>query len=108
IVGVTDRWDVRGVLRAARAVSRLSLDVVHVQFAPSAFGFSRAVGLLPLLLPAGTPVVATFHEYGVWTAGGAAGGLRSAAWSVMERQQRAGREALLLTGKAGRRGRARP
>src|SRR3954454_6726090 len=102
IVGVTDRWDVRGVLRAARAVSRLSLDVVHVQFAPSAFGFSRAVGLLPLLLPAGTPLVATLHEYGVWTAGGAGGRLRSAAWSAMERQQRADREALVLTVEADR------
>src|SRR4051812_35308484 len=102
VVGVTDRWDVRGVRRAARAVSQLPLDVVHVQFAPSAFGFCRAVGLLPLLLPAGTPVVATLHEYGVWTAGGAGGGLRSAAWSAMERQQRADRETLLLTVKADR------
>jgi glycosyltransferase involved in cell wall biosynthesis len=99
IVGVTDRW---GVRRAAHAISRLPLDVVHVQFAPSAFGFSRAVGLLPLLLSAGTPVVATLHEYGVWTAGGAGGGLRSAAWSAMERQQRADRETLLLTVKADR------
>ena len=101
-VGVTDRWDALGVLRAARALGGLSLDVVHVQFAPSAFGFSRAVGLLPLLLPAGTPVVATLHEYGVWTAGGASGGLRSAAWSAMERQQRADRETLVLTVKADR------
>ena len=102
IVGVTDRWDVRGVRRAARTISRLPLDVVHVQFAPSAFGFSRAVGLLPLLLPAGTPVVATLHEYGVWTAGGAGGGLRSAAWTAMERQRRADRETLVLTVKADR------
>src|SRR3954453_4891704 len=102
IVGGTDRWDVPHRLRAVRADLRLSLDVVHVQFAPSAFGFSRAVGLLPLLLPAGTPVVATLHEYGVWTAGGAGGGLRSAAWSAMERQQRADRETLLLTVKADR------
>jgi glycosyltransferase involved in cell wall biosynthesis len=102
IVGVTDRWDVRGVRRAARTISRLPLDVVHVQFAPSAFGFYRAVGLLPLLLPAGTPVVATLHEYGVWTAGRAGGGLRSAAWSAMERQQRADRETLMLTVKADR------
>ncbi|HZH21469.1 MAG TPA: hypothetical protein VEZ18_14875, partial [Geodermatophilus sp.] len=28
IVGVTDRWDVRGVRRAARTISRLPLDVV--------------------------------------------------------------------------------
>ena len=101
IVGVTDRWDVRGVRRAARTISRLPLDVVHVQFAPSAFGFSRAVGLLPLLLPAGTPVVATLHEYGVWTADGAGGGLRSAFWSVME-QQRVDRETLVLTVEADR------
>jgi glycosyltransferase involved in cell wall biosynthesis len=99
---VTDRWDVRGVRRAARAISRLALDVVHVQFAPSAFGFSRAVGLLPLLLPAGTPVVVTLHEYGVWTAGGAGGGLRSAAWTALERQHRADRETLLLTVQADR------
>jgi glycosyltransferase involved in cell wall biosynthesis len=102
IVGVTDRWDVGGVRRAARAIARLSLDVVHVQFAPSAFGFSRAVGLLPLLLPAGTPLVVTLHEYGVWTAGGAGGRLRSAAWSALERQQRADRETLVLTVKADR------
>jgi glycosyltransferase involved in cell wall biosynthesis len=101
IVGVTDRWDVRGIRRAARTISRLPLDVVHVQWAPSAFGFSRAVGLLPLLLPAGTPLVATLHEYGVWTADGAGGGLRSTAWSAME-QQRVDRETLMLTVKADR------
>ncbi len=43
IVGVTDRWDVPGVVRAARALGRLRLDVVHVLFARSAFGFSGAV-----------------------------------------------------------------
>jgi glycosyltransferase involved in cell wall biosynthesis len=102
VVGVTERWDALGVLRAARALGELPLDVVHVQFAPSAFGFSRAVGVLPLLLPAGTPLVATLHEYGVWTAGGAGGRLRSAVWSAMERQQRADRETLLLTVKADR------
>jgi glycosyltransferase involved in cell wall biosynthesis len=102
VVGVTDRWDVRGVRRAARTISRLGLDVVHVQFAPSAFGFSRAVGLLPLFLPAGTPVVATLHEYGVWTAGGSTGALRSAAWSALERRRRADRESLVLTVQADR------
>ena len=102
IVGVTDRWDVRGIRRAARTIARLPLDVVHVQFAPSAFGFSRAVGLLPLLLPSGTPMVATLHEYGVWTAAGAGGRLRSAAWSAMERRQRADRETLVLTLEADR------
>jgi glycosyltransferase involved in cell wall biosynthesis len=101
IVGVTDRWDVLGVLRAARALGRLSLDVVHVQFAPSAFGFSRAVGLLPLLLP-GIPVLATFHEYGGRAMGGVGGRLRSAVWSAMERQWGADRETLMLTVRADR------
>jgi glycosyltransferase involved in cell wall biosynthesis len=102
VVGVTDRWDVRGVRRAARTISGLPVDVVHVQFAPSAFGFSRAVGLLPLLLRGGTPVVATLHEYGVWTADGAGRGVRSAFWSAVEQQQRADRETLVLTVAADR------
>jgi glycosyltransferase involved in cell wall biosynthesis len=102
IAGVTDRWDARGVRRAARTISRLPLDVVHVQFAPSAFGFSRAVGLLPLLLPAATPVLATLHEYGVRVMDGVGGRLRSALWSAMERQGYADRETLVLTVKAAR------
>jgi glycosyltransferase involved in cell wall biosynthesis len=102
VVGVTDRWDAPGVLRAARAMTGLSLDVVHVQFSPSAFGFSRAVGLLPLLLPAGTPLVATLHEYGVREVGGVGGRLRSALWSAMERQRWADRETLVLTVRADR------
>lgn len=57
-----------GVAGAAAAVRRLRPDVVHVQFAPSAYGYSAAVGLLPLLLPAGPPLVTTVHEYGWWAA----------------------------------------
>lgn len=102
VVGVTDLWNLRGVLRAARNIARLRLDVVHVQFAPSAFGFSRAVGLLPRLVPAGTPVLATLHEYGVRTADGVGGRLRSAVWSAAERRGRADREALVLTLEASR------
>ena len=100
VVGVTDRWDAGGVLRASRELADLRLDVVHVQFAPSAYGFSRAVGLLPCLLPAGTPVVTTLHEYGVWAADGIGGPLRAAAWSAVERWGLADRETLLLTGRA--------
>jgi glycosyltransferase involved in cell wall biosynthesis len=102
IVGVTDRWNVLGALRAAHALGGLSLDVVHVQFAPSAFGFSRTVGLLPLLVPAGTPVLATLHEYGVRVVDGVGGRLRSALWSAMERKGWADRETLVLTVKADR------
>ena len=102
IVGVTDRWNVLGALRAAHALGGLSLDVVHVQFAPSAFGFSRTVGLLPLLVPAGTPVLATLHEYGVRVVDGVGGRLRSALWSAIERKGWADRETLVLTVKADR------
>lgn len=102
VIGVTDRWSVRGVMRAARAMARLRLDLVHVQFAPSAFGFRRAVGLLPWLGPAGVPVLATLHEYGVWAANGVAGRLRSIGWSAMERRGYAERETLLLSPRADR------
>src|SRR5258708_37252793 len=46
-VGVTDNWSWRGIRRAAQAIQRLDVDVVHVQLAPSAFQFSRAVGEMP-------------------------------------------------------------
>jgi glycosyltransferase involved in cell wall biosynthesis len=102
VIGVTDRWNVGGVVRAARAMARLRLDLVHVQFAPSAFGFRRAVGLLPGFVPAGVPVLATLHEYGVWAANGVAGRLRSAGWSAVERRGFAERETLLLSLRAAR------
>jgi glycosyltransferase involved in cell wall biosynthesis len=95
-VGVTERWDVRRVAAAARALRRLDLDLVHVQFAPSVFGFSRAVGLLPLFLHRQIPLIVTLHEYGVWS------GRRvySALWSAAERRGYADRETLLLAPRA--------
>ena len=102
VIGVTDRWSVGGVVRAARAMAGLRLDLVHVQFAPSAFGFRRAVGLLPWFAPTGTPVLATLHEYGVWAANGVAGRLRSTVWSALERRGFAERETLLLSLRAAR------
>jgi glycosyltransferase involved in cell wall biosynthesis len=98
-VGVTERWDVRGVAAAARALRRLGLDLVHVQFAPSVFGSSRAVGLLPLLLPARIPVIVTLHEYGVWSRHGCGRRVRSALWSAAERRGYADRETLLLASR---------
>jgi glycosyltransferase involved in cell wall biosynthesis len=95
-VGVTDRWDLRGVATAARALRRLHLDLVHVQFAPSAFGFNRAVGLLPLLLPRGVPLITTLHEYGVWRSHGSLCAVRGSLWSAAERRGYADRETLLL------------
>ncbi|MFR9802294.1 glycosyltransferase [Pseudonocardia sp. RS010] len=55
-----------GVARAARRIRALGPELVHVQFAPSAFGFSPWPGLLPDLV--GAPVVTTVHEYGWWAA----------------------------------------
>lgn len=51
-----------GIRRAARRLA--AADVVHVHFAPSAYGFSPRVGVLPALLR--QPVVTTLHEYGWW------------------------------------------
>jgi glycosyltransferase involved in cell wall biosynthesis len=94
-VGVTARWNTLGVLGAARAIRRLNLDLVHVQFAPSVFGFSRAVGLLPLLLP-GSRLIVTLHEYGVWPASGPGRVVRDRLWSAVEHLGWMDRETLAL------------
>jgi glycosyltransferase involved in cell wall biosynthesis len=49
-----------------RQVLRSAPDLVHVQFAPSAYGFSTRPWWLPLLLGGRTPLVTTVHEYGWW------------------------------------------
>lgn len=69
VTAVAERWDARGVWRAARRLRALALDVVHVQFAPSAFAWSGAVGLLPALLGLRTRLVVTVHEYAWWSWG---------------------------------------
>jgi glycosyltransferase involved in cell wall biosynthesis len=51
---------------AADRVRLMCPDVVHVQFAPSAFRFSGLPGLLPRLLPPRLRLVTTVHEYGWW------------------------------------------
>jgi glycosyltransferase involved in cell wall biosynthesis/acetyltransferase-like isoleucine patch superfamily enzyme len=99
-VGVTDRWDVRGVVAAARALRRLNVDVVHVEFAPSVFGFSRAIGWLPLFLPSRIPLIVTLHEYGVWSGHGRCRRGRSALWAALERRGLVDRETLLMAHRA--------
>jgi len=99
-VGVTERWDIRSVAAAARAVRRLNLDLVHVQFAPSVFGSSRAIGLLPLFMPERIPLIVTLHEYGVWSGHGRGRRGRTALWSAAERRGYADRETLLLAPRA--------
>ena len=99
-LGVTRRWTLPGVLSAVRALHRLDFDVVHVQFAPSLFGFRRAVGLLPLLLSRRMAMVVTLHEYGVWRKGRGDSRWRSRLWSAVERQGWADRETLFLVPRA--------
>lgn len=53
--------------RAARGIRRMRPDLVHVQFAPSAYRFSGVAGALPLLLRGRAPLVVTVHEYGTWS-----------------------------------------
>jgi glycosyltransferase involved in cell wall biosynthesis len=76
-----------GVLHAARRVRALRPHVVHVQFAPSAFGFSPWPGLLPDLVRA--PVVVTLHEYGWWSA---PPWIPEVVWRTIERRCRFDRE----------------
>ena len=57
---------VRGPREAAARLRAIGPDVAHVQFAPSAFGFSGRPGLLPDLVR-GIPMVTTLHEYGWWS-----------------------------------------
>lgn len=77
----------RGLLRAVRLVRASRADVAHVQFAPSAFGFSGAPGLLGDL--AGTPLVTTLHEYGGWSC---VPRVPDDVWSFLERRRLADRD----------------
>ena len=70
-----------GAARAARRVRALRPELVHLQFAPSAFGFSPWIGLLPDAV--GAPVVTTLHEYGWWSA---PGWVPSSVWTPLERR----------------------
>ncbi len=78
---------VDGLLGAARQVRAMRPDLVHVQFAPSAFGFSPRVGLLPDLLSA--PVAVTLHEYGWWSW---PRWMPDSLWRALERRGRFDRE----------------
>ena len=83
-------WGPAAVLRAGRAARHA--DVVHVQFAPSMYGFRVGVGLLPLALRR-VPLVTTLHEYGSWRWESA---LPGRIWRRLERLRVADRETALL------------
>lgn len=105
--GHTTAWDLAEVRTVARTLRHLGVDVVHVQFAPSAYGYHAAIGALPLLLGGaqarGRPrLVVTLHEYGSW-----AWRPRWAPWapSLLGRVEGRGwwdRETLLLTTRSDR------
>jgi glycosyltransferase involved in cell wall biosynthesis len=86
------RW-LAATVEAAEAVRRMRPDLVHVQFAPSAYRFSALPGLLPRLLPVDTPLVTTVHEYGWWAA---PAWLPGPAWRPLERLRLWDRETALL------------
>jgi glycosyltransferase involved in cell wall biosynthesis len=86
------RW-LAATVAAAETVRRMRPDLVHVQFAPSAYRFSALPGLLPRLLPPGIPLVTTIHEYGWWTA---PGWIPGPAWRPLERLRLWDRETALL------------
>ena len=83
------------VAAAARELRRRRPDVVHVQVAPAAYGFSPAVGLLPALV--GAPVVTTLHEYGWWSWPAR---VPDRLWRPLERARAWDREAGRLTAGA--------
>jgi glycosyltransferase involved in cell wall biosynthesis len=90
VVPVVTEWPGIRRWRPARQA-----DVVHVQFAPSAFGYSGGIGLLPLA--ARRPVVTTLHEYGWWTwQPSPPQSLWRGAHRLAERTRRWDRETLLL------------
>ncbi|CAJ62573.1 MULTISPECIES: glycosyltransferase [Frankia] len=97
VVATGRGWGPAGLRATAQALRRLRPDVVHVQFAPSAFGFSPAPGLLPVLAAAGAVWVATLHEYGWWAWPSR---LPAALWRVPERRGWWDRETLTLVPRA--------
>lgn len=94
-VAVVPNWSWWHSRRAAAGLDALGCDVVHVQFAPSAYGYSPAVGWLPSRLR--TPLVTTVHEYGWWSWPSR---LPERAWRLLERHGRYDRETGLLAGRS--------
>ncbi len=67
-------------------------DLVHVQFAPAAYGYRPGIGLLPHRTR--RPVVTTLHEYAWWQW---PRGVPGALWRPLERRRLWDRETLRLT-----------
>lgn len=83
------RIGVGGLLETARRIRAARPHVVHVQFAPSAFGFSPRPGLLPDLIRGTAPLVTTLHEYGWWST---PAWMPERVWRMCERRRLLDRE----------------
>lgn len=94
-IRVGGAWTPRAIGRAAPVLR--AADVVHVQFAPSMYGFRAGVGALPLAL-VGIPTAVTLHEYGWWRWAAAP----AALWHLFERAQLVDRESGLLVPRSRR------
>jgi glycosyltransferase involved in cell wall biosynthesis len=90
-VPVAAGWSARGTWQAAGALHALSVDLVHVQWSPSAYGFRPGIGLLPVRLR--TPLITTIHEYDWWSWPRR---VPTAAWQWLERRRWWDRESGLL------------
>lgn len=101
VVAAAGRWDLAGVARAAATVARLRPDVVHVQFAPSAYGYRGEAGLLPALLGR-VPLVTTVHEHGwwAWAPDRVRPALARTVWPALERAGAWDREIGLLAARS--------
>lgn len=66
-IGVVHGWRLADLRALVQAVHASKADLLHIQYAPSSYGFERAILLLPLLLRLTgwrSPIVTTVHEYG--------------------------------------------
>ena len=102
--GAAGAWTFVGAAQTARLLLGLRVDLVHVQFAPSAYEFRPGIGLLPLMLCHGPPVVVTLHEYGwwKWQPRLLPGAVAQAAWPRLERAGWWDRETLMLAPRSAR------
>jgi glycosyltransferase involved in cell wall biosynthesis len=90
-VPIATGWSARGTWQAAIALDALSVDLVHVQWSPSAYAFRPGIGLLPVRLR--TPLITTIHEYAWWSWPQR---VPPAAWRWFERRRWWDRESGLL------------
>lgn len=88
---IAEAWTTLGTWHAANALDALPVDLVHVQWSPSAYGFRPGIGLLPARLRA--PLVTTIHEYAWWSWPRRA---PAPAWRWVERRRWWDRESGLL------------